>query len=66
VAAAIADYFANADNASVTKVNLSVQDADLSNQNTYTITDLGNNVYRISVIDGAGRCPRFNTFDLTM
>ena len=66
VAAAIADYFANADNANVTKANLPVQDADLDNGNTFTITDLGNNVYRISVTDGSGRCPRFNTYDLTI
>ena len=64
VAAAIANYFANADNANVTKATLPVEDADLSNRNTYTLTDLGNNTYRISVTDGSGRCPRFNTFNL--
>ena len=64
VAAAITDYFSNADNANVTKATLSVEDADLSNGNSYTLTDLGNNIYLISVTDGSGRCTRFNTFDL--
>ena len=66
IAAAIADYFATPNNASVSKANLSFQDADLRNRNTYTLTDLGNNEYRISVTDGSGRCPRFNTYSIVM
>lgn len=66
IAGAIADYFSNPNNINVTKATLGVTDADLSNSNTYTLTAVGTNEYTIVITDGTNRCPRFDTYSITM
>jgi type IV pilus assembly protein PilA len=70
VLGAIADYFSDPDNTSVsqTSAGMPVSGTDLSNGNTYTLTDNGNNSYTVEVTDVSGRCPRFptNTIAKTM
>ena len=66
---AIADYFSNPDNINVTKATLGVTDGvggDLSNDNTFTLTAVGTNSYRVVVTDASNRCPRFSTYGETM
>jgi hypothetical protein len=41
-----------------------VSGTDLSNGNTYTITAVGTNGYRILVTDFTGRCPRGTTYGI--
>ena len=66
---AIADYFSNPDNVSVTEATLGITDGaggDLSNGNTYTLTALTTNSYRVTVTDATSRCPRFSTIGETL
>jgi hypothetical protein len=64
VAGAIADYFSNPANVTVqaTSTGMPASGTDLSNNNTYTITAVGTNGYRILVTDATGRCPRGTTY----
>ena len=69
VMGAIADYFSDPDNTTVSEANLGVADGvggDLSNDNTYTITAGASNSYTVVVTDASGRCPRFDTVSKTM
>ncbi len=70
VMGAIADYFSNPDNTSITKTSTGMPtdgaSGDLSNSNTYTITAVGSNSYRVVVTDATGRCPRFDTVGKTL
>jgi type IV pilus assembly protein PilA len=69
VMGAIADYFSNPDNVTVSEANLGLTDGaggDLSNGNTYTLTGVGTNSYRVVVTDVTNRCPRFDTIGETM
>ena len=69
IAGAIADYFSNPDNINVTETTLGITDGangDLSNGNTFTLTGVGTNQYVIVVTDATGRCPRFDTYSITM
>lgn len=67
VMGAIADYFSNPANTSVSvdSDGLPTSGTDLSNANTYTITPDGDG-YTVSVVDKTGRCPRFNTYDVSL
>jgi prepilin-type N-terminal cleavage/methylation domain-containing protein len=70
VMAAIADYFSDPNNMSVTEVNLAYPDGvggELSNANTYVITGTST-AYTVTVTDASARCPRFptNTIQKTM
>ena len=68
VMAAIADYFAEPSNMSVSKANLGVTDGvggELSNDNTYTITGTTSAI-TVEVTDISTRCPRFDTVTKTM
>ena len=56
---AIADYFSNPDNQTVSQANLT--GVSVSNNNTWTVSDIGSNQYRVTVSDASGRCPRFRT-----
>lgn len=68
IAGAIADYFSNPANRTVTSANLigGKIASTMSNGNTWALTSLGSNQYKITVTDGAGRCPRFSTYSITM
>ena len=69
VMAAISDYFSNPINLSVSKPSLSLTDGaggDLSHGNTYSISKVTTNSYRIVVTDATGRCPRFDTVAKTL
>lgn len=57
VVSAIADYFSNPANVSVTAGNLNSVPTTLSNGNTWKITDNGNNSYTVEVTDVSKRCP---------
>jgi hypothetical protein len=65
---AIADYFSDPDNTSVSinSNGMPVSGTDLSNGNTYTIVAAGSNSYTVTVTDVSGRCPRFNAVSKTM
>jgi prepilin-type N-terminal cleavage/methylation domain-containing protein len=70
VLAAIADYFSEPTNMSVSETNLGYPDGvggELSNNNTYTITGTTGAI-TVTVTDVSGRCPRFptNTVSKTM
>ena len=68
VMAAIADYFSEPTNMSVSKANLGVTDGvggELSNDNTYTITGTVS-AYTVEVTDVSTRCPRFDTVTKVM
>jgi len=67
VTSAIADYFSNPANTSVSTnaLGLPTSGTDLSNGNTYTITAAGDG-YTVSVVDMTGRCPRFTTYDVSL
>ncbi len=67
VMGAIADYFADPDNMSVTATSpgMPVSGTDLSNNNTYTIAGAANAI-TVTVTDVSTRCPRFNTVSKTM
>ena len=67
VMGAIADYFSDPANTSVsaTSSGMPASGTDLSNGNTYTITS-ANGSYTVTVTDVSGRCPRFTTTDATM
>jgi prepilin-type N-terminal cleavage/methylation domain-containing protein len=64
VMGAIADYFADPANVTVTKANLG--SVNMSYNNDFTLTDNGNNSYTVVVTDTSGRCPRFDTVSETM
>ncbi len=68
VMGAIADYFSNPVNQSVTATStgMPASGTDLSNNNTYTLTSVGTTSYRVVVTDASGRCPRFTTLGKTM
>ena len=68
VMGAIADYFSDPDNVSVqqTSPGMPTSGTDLSNGNTYVLTDNGNNSYTVTVTDVSNRCPRFDTVAKTM
>ncbi|PIE56718.1 MAG: pilus assembly protein [Desulfobulbus propionicus] len=70
VMGAIADYFADPENVTVSKASLNAQKGftdgsggSLSNDNTYTLTATGgtNPGYRVTVTDATNRCPNFDT-----
>ena len=65
---AIADYFSDPANQSVSagSPGMPVSGTDLSNGNTYTLTDNGNNSYTVVVTDVSTRCPRFSTTGATL
>lgn len=66
---AIADYFADPANQAVTAARLTDASGPIitvSNANTWSITDLGSNQYRVTVSDTSGRCPRFSTAGKTL
>jgi prepilin-type N-terminal cleavage/methylation domain-containing protein len=65
VMAAIADYFSEPTNMSVSKPNLGYPDTELSNSNTYVITGTTGNI-TVTVTDASLRCPRFDTVAKTM
>ena len=70
VMAAIADYFSEPTNMSVTTTNLGYAGGvggELSNNNSYTITGSTSNII-VTVTDASGRCPRFpsNTVSKSM
>jgi prepilin-type N-terminal cleavage/methylation domain-containing protein len=67
VMGAIADYFADPDNMTVSagSPGMPVSGTDLSNSNTYTITGTSS-AYTVTVSDVSGRCPRFDTVSKTM
>ena len=68
VMAAIADYFADPDNMSVSEANLGYADGvggELSNNNTYVISGPVSAI-TVTVTDVSGRCPRFDTVAKTM
>ncbi|RJP75749.1 MAG: prepilin-type N-terminal cleavage/methylation domain-containing protein [Desulfobacteraceae bacterium] len=61
---AIADYFSNPSNQTVTKANLqSESNIRTSNDNTneWSLEPEGTNSYRVTVSDNSTRCPRFRT-----
>jgi len=68
VMGAIADYFSDPLNMSVTITSPGMPESgvDLSNANTYTITTSGTNTITVDVFDVSTRCPRFNTTSKTM
>jgi prepilin-type N-terminal cleavage/methylation domain-containing protein len=68
VMGAIADYFSNPDNMTVSdgSPGLPVSGTDLSGTNTYAITSPASNTYTVTVTDQSGRCPRFTTTSATM
>ena len=55
---AIADYFAIPENQTVSAANLS--DVSISGTNTWTVAPQGDG-YIVTVTDGSGRCPRFDS-----
>ncbi|MFH2063800.1 MAG: prepilin-type N-terminal cleavage/methylation domain-containing protein [Pseudomonadota bacterium] len=61
---AIADYFSNPSNMTVSAANL--ENITVSNGNSWTIADLGSNQYRVTVSDASERCPRFDTQGKTL
>jgi prepilin-type N-terminal cleavage/methylation domain-containing protein len=68
VMGAIADYFSEPDNMSVSEANLGITDGangDLSNGNTFVITG-STTAYTVTVTDASLRCPRFDTVAKTM
>jgi type II secretory pathway pseudopilin PulG len=68
VMGAIADYFSDPLNMSVSigSPGMPVSGTDLSNANTYTLTDNGSAGITVEVTDVSTRCPRFNTVSKTM
>lgn len=58
IAGAMADYFSNPANVTVSGSNLTVA---VSNSNTWTIATAGVNSYKITVEDATGRCPNGTT-----
>ncbi len=66
---AIADYFADPANRAISVARLTDDSGPViavSNNNDWTITDLGSNQYRVTVTDTSGRCPRFTTTGKTL
>lgn len=64
---AIADYFSDPNNQTVTATNLTAANAlTVSNNNEWEITTVGSNSYRVTVTDHSGRCPRFSTAGKTL
>jgi type IV pilus assembly protein PilA len=64
---AIADYFSNPNNVTVSATSIGITSGtDLSNNNTYTITSVSTNSYRVVVEDQTDRCPRFDTIGETL
>jgi type IV pilus assembly protein PilA len=65
---AIADYFSDPLNMSVTadSAGMPTSGTDLSNNNTYTISTSGTNTITVVVTDVSERCPRFDTISKTM
>jgi type IV pilus assembly protein PilA len=69
VMGAIAEYFSEPVNISVSKASLGITDGvggDLSNDNRYEIVPGANNSYTVTVTDVSGRCPLFDTFSKIM
>ena len=64
VMGAIADYFSNPANTSVSQGSLGA--VNMSYNNSFTLTDNGNNSYTVVVTDTSNRCPRFDTVSETM
>ena len=54
---AIADYFSDPDNQTVTKDNLT--GVSISGDNDWNVEDTSDGGYLVTVTDGSGRCPRF-------
>jgi prepilin-type N-terminal cleavage/methylation domain-containing protein len=65
VMGAIAEYFADPDNMSVSTASSSVAALTLSNNNTFDITGPTSPI-TVTVTDASGRCPQFNTTSKTM
>ncbi|MGD9097078.1 MAG: prepilin-type N-terminal cleavage/methylation domain-containing protein [Desulfobacterales bacterium] len=68
VMGAIADYFSNPDNQTVSagSTGMPVSGTDLSNGNTYTLAgDATTNSYTVTVTDVSQRCPRFPTHTIS-
>lgn len=64
---AIADYFSNPDNQTVTSSSLaSASNISTSNNNEWAITTVGSNSYRVTITDHSARCPRFRTTGKTL
>ncbi len=67
IMAAVASYFSEPNNTTITKASLGITSAQLSNSNDYTIsTDTTTNTITVVVTDASGRCPRFNTIEDTL
>ena len=67
VAGAIADYFSDPANVTVTYANLTAaSNLSLSGANVATIATTGTNRYKITITDGTSRCPRFDTYSIEM
>ena len=65
VMGAIADYFAEPDNQSVSDASVS-GNIEASGTNTWHITSVGSNSYMVEVTDGSGRCPRIDSITKVM
>ncbi len=62
---AIADYFSDPSNQTVSSTN--IQDKiTVTNNNEWSITELDSNQYRVVVTDASGRCPRFTSAGKTL
>ncbi|MBU1054757.1 MAG: prepilin-type N-terminal cleavage/methylation domain-containing protein [Proteobacteria bacterium] len=66
VMGAIADYFSNPDNQTVSNSSVGIVTLTLSNSNTFDISTVGTNSYKVTVTDTSGRCPRFDTTSKTL
>ena len=63
VMGAIADYFADPDNETVSTGSLT--GVEISGTNTWAISAAGDG-YMVTITDGSGRCPRFTTITKAM
>jgi prepilin-type N-terminal cleavage/methylation domain-containing protein len=67
IAGYIAGYFSEPTNVTVSSTAVTAEGFSPSNNNGWSVAGPdANGVYTITVSDGSGRCPRFNTVTITM
>ncbi len=68
VMGAIADYFSDPGNITVSgnSTGMPLSGTDLSNGNTYVLAATGTNQYTVTVTDATTRCPRFDTYAVSL
>ncbi len=66
VMGAIADYFSDPDNVTVTNGSLGTVNMSGNPPNAFDIQPQGGNSYRVVITDNSNRCPRFDTVGETM